>query len=342
MSSMSETIPAARSDGRVGPRRGAGSVPAKRETAASPTYSATTRRGADRPNNEDAFLAGGGEGGNLFAVADGMGGHEAGEVASSVAVEVLDGLGSSGSLAGAVRRADRLISACRDDGEFAGMGTTIVALRLGVVEGSGPAAEVVHVGDSRAYLLRGGRLRKLTEDHSLAAELARGGTITPERAAAHPGRHALTRALGTGTAGVERGVFDARAGDRFVLCSDGLSGVVGESEMLAVLGRVGEPEGAALALVAAATKAGAPDDATAVVVDVGPSRPARRAVTSPEEDGPVGPRPRAGSVAFRRFGRASRFLLALRGCLLPEPADRFGMVRLFAGDRRRDDGEDRA
>lgn len=303
---MPETAPAARA------RREAGSASAKREAAASPTYFAATRRGANRPNNEDALLAGGGEEGNLFAVADGMGGHEAGEVAGSVAVEVLNRLKSSGSLAGAVRRADRLISACRDDGEFAGMGTTLVALRFGEAEGSGLAAEVAHVGDSRAYLLREGRLRRLTEDHSLAAELARGGVITSEQAAAHPRRHVLTRALGAGDARAERKTFDARAGDRFVLCSDGLSGAVGEARMRAVLGREEEPEGAALGLVAAAAGAGATDDATAVVVDVGPRRAAPRAAPSRGESGAAGPRPRVGGVAFRRFGRASRFLLALR------------------------------
>lgn len=289
---MPETVPAARAC------RVAGSAPAKREAA---TYFAATRRGANRPNNEDAFLAGGGEEGNLFAVADGMGGHEAGEVASTVAVEVLDGMESSGSLAGAFRRADRLISACRGDGEFAGMGTTLVALRFGEAEGPGFAAEVSHVGDSRAYLLREGRLSRLTEDHSLAAELARGGIITPEQAAAHPRRHELTRAVGTRDARAERKTFDAREGDRFVLCSDGLYGAVGEAQMRAVLERQEEPEGAALGLLSAA--AGAPDDATAVVVDVGPRR--------------AGPGPRVGGVAFRRFGRASRFLLALRRGHLP-------------------------
>ncbi len=307
---MPETVPAARAC------HGAGSASAK-SAAASPTYFAATQKGANRPNNEDAFLAGGGEEGNLFAVADGMGGHEAGEVAGSVAVEVLDGLESSGSLAGAFRRADRLISACRDDGELAGMGTTLVALRFGEAEGPGLAAEVAHVGDSRAYLLREGRLRRLTEDHSLAAELARGGIITPEQAAAHPRRHVLTRALGAGDARAERKTFDARAGDRFVLCSDGLYGTVGEARMRAILGREGEPEGAALGLVAAATKVGAPDDATAVVVDVRFRRAAPRAAPSRGESGAAGPRPSVRGVAFRRFGRASRFLLALRRGHLP-------------------------
>lgn len=308
---MPETVPAVRAC------RGAGSASAKREAAVSPTYFAATRKGANRPNNEDSFLAGGGEEGVLFAVADGMGGHEAGEIAGSVAVEVLDRLESSGSLAGAFRRADRLISACRDDGEFAGMGTTLVALRFGEAEGPALAAEVAHVGDSRAYLLREGRLRKLTEDHSLAAELARGGVITPEQAAAHPRRHVLTRALGAGDTRVERKTFDARAGDRFVLCSDGLYGAVGEARMRAVLVREEEPEGAALGLVAAAAGAGAPDDATAVVVDAGPRRAASRAAPPRGESGAAGPRPRVGGVAFRKFGRASRFLLALRRGHLP-------------------------
>src|SRR5829696_1421497 len=138
-------------------------------------YSGCTDAGKARPNNEDALLAGTGRDERLFVVADGMGGHDAGEVASFLAVATLERLWRDGSLVGAIRRADRTIFACRNDGEFAGMGTTVVALRFR--EDSthnreaehGLEAEVAHVGDSRAYLLRTGQLRRLTEDHSLAA-----------------------------------------------------------------------------------------------------------------------------------------------------------------------------
>src|SRR5215212_10325837 len=136
-------------------------------------YSGCTNVGKTRPNNEDALVAGTGRDERLFVVADGMGGHEAGEVASFLAIATLQRLWPDGSLVGAIRRADRAIFACRDDREFAGMGTTVVALRFRE-DGShnrdaerGLEAEVAHVGDSRAYLLRTGQLRRLTEDHSV-------------------------------------------------------------------------------------------------------------------------------------------------------------------------------
>src|SRR5918997_3245930 len=150
-------------------------------------YSGCTNAGNARPNNEDALLAGTGRDERLFVVADGMGGHEAGEVASFLAVATLERLWPDGSLVGAIRRADRTIFACRADGEFAGMGTTVVALRFregGSHEravGYGLEAEVAHVSDSRAYLLRAGHLRRLTEDHSLAAELARSEALASTR-----------------------------------------------------------------------------------------------------------------------------------------------------------------
>src|SRR5215212_6078571 len=164
--------------------------------AVLPEYSGCTNAGKARPNNEDALLTGTGRDDRLFVVADGMGGHEAGEVASFLAVATLERLWPDGSLVGAIRRADRTIFACRDDEEFAGMGTTVVALRFregGSHEralGYGLETEIAHVGDSRAYLLRGVRLLQLTEDHSFAAELARSETLTSTRIAA---RNALTR-----------------------------------------------------------------------------------------------------------------------------------------------------
>ena len=229
----------------------------------------TTDVGRIRRNNEDALLAGGGDDPNLFAVADGMGGHKAGEVASFLAVAALKRLKPGHSLAGAIRKVDRTILACRDDGEFAGMGTTVVSVRFREDGTGGLAGEVAHVGDSRAYLLRAGNLRRLTADHSFVADLVRSGAISAEEAAAHPLRNALTRSLGTGTAAVERTTFEAWPGDRVVLCSDGLPDAVSEEEISAALVRhPGDPESAARALVVAALEAGGPDNVTAVVVDL--------------------------------------------------------------------------
>jgi serine/threonine protein phosphatase PrpC len=235
-------------------------------------YSGCTNVGKARPNNEDALLAGTGRDERLFVVADGMGGHEAGEVASFLAVATLEGLWPAGSLVGAIRRADRTIFACRDDGEFAEMGTTVVALRFHE-DGShkrgaehGLEAEVAHVGDSRAYLLRAGHLRRLTEDHSVAAELVRSGALVSTRVAS---RNALTRSLGTGTASVESKTFEAWPGDRVLLCSDGLSDAIAEKEIASVLERFpGDPEKTAHGLVTAALEAGGPDNVTVVVVDL--------------------------------------------------------------------------
>jgi protein phosphatase len=125
------------------------------------------------------------------------------------------------------------------------------------------------VGDSRAYLLRAGNLRRLTADHSFVADLVRRGIISAEGAATHPLRNALTRVLGTGQAAVERATFEAWPGDRVVLCSDGLPDTVSETEISAILGRYpGDPESTARALTAAALEAGGPDNVTVVVVDL--------------------------------------------------------------------------
>src|SRR5215212_10899914 len=253
-------------------------------------YAAYTNVGKARPNNEDALLTGTGRDERLFVVADGMGGHEAGEVASFLAVATLERLWPDGSLVGAIRRANQTIFACRDDGEFAGMGTTVVALRFRE-DGSqncdaehGLEAEVAHVGDSRAYLLRTGQLRRLTEDHSLAAELVRSGGMVSARVA-H--RNALTRSLGTGTASVESTTFEAWPGDRVLLCSDGLSDAIAEKEIAHMLEMCpGDSESAAHGLVEAALEAGGPDNVTVVVVDLkyrgsSSTSPAGARMTSP-------------------------------------------------------------
>ena len=236
-----------------------------------------TDAGKVRRNNEDSLLLGDGADETLFVVADGIGGFEAGEVASSMTVEVLRTLEPGESFGDAIREANRrILAAARDDDKLSGMGTTVVALRFG---GSSrePRAEVSHVGDSRAYLLRGGELSPLTEDHSLVAELVRSGDLTRAQAAQHPQKNLITRALGA-DAEVEADnmILPVEAGDRLLLCSDGLSDMIREDRIREILrDHPGEPEPPARGLVAAALAAGGTDNVTVVVVDVKEQRQPR-------------------------------------------------------------------
>src|SRR3712207_1280395 len=145
-----------------------------------------TDPGKVRKNNEDSLLTGEGRDETLFVVADGIGGFEAGEVASSIAIDVLKDLEPSAPLEDAIREANRrILAASRGDERLTGMGTTVVAMRFGGTQ-TEPLAEISHVGDSRAYLLRGGDLKPVTEDHSLVAELVRSGDLTRAQASEHP------------------------------------------------------------------------------------------------------------------------------------------------------------
>jgi serine/threonine protein phosphatase PrpC len=229
-----------------------------------------THPGKVRNNNEDSLLVGEGRDETLFVVADGIGGFEAGEVASSITIDVLKDIAPSGSLEDAVREANRrILAVAKGDERLSGMGTTVVALRFGGTE-SEPAAEISHVGDSRAYLLRDGELKPITEDHSLVAELVRSGDLTRDEASEHPQKNLITRALGAEEeVEVDTTVLPIRSGDRFILCSDGLSDMVPETRMLDLLTVSPEgPEKAAQALVSAALEAGGTDNVTVVVVDV--------------------------------------------------------------------------
>ena len=229
-----------------------------------------THPGKVRKNNEDSLLVGEGRDETLFVVADGIGGFEAGEVASSITIDVLKDVAPSGSLEDAIREANRrILVASKGDEKLWGMGTTVVAMRFGGTE-SEPVAEISHVGDSRAYLLRGSELRPVTEDHSLVAELVRSGDLTRDEASEHPQRNLITRALGAEEeVEVDTTVLPIRPGDRLILCSDGLSDMVSETRMLDVLLSSPEgPEKAAQALVSAALEAGGADNVSVVVVDV--------------------------------------------------------------------------
>ncbi len=189
-----------------------------------------TDTGLQRRANEDSLLVRS----PLFVVADGMGGAQAGEVASSVAVDTFrdglhDGADPERSLVAQVEQANtRINELSRVNVEHAGMGTTITAVYVGEQEVS-----IAHVGDSRAYCLRDGELLRLTDDHSLVDELIRQGKLTPEEAEEHPQRSVITRALGPeATVEVDIRSFRGRPGDVYLLCSDGLTTMLGEDELL--------------------------------------------------------------------------------------------------------------
>jgi protein phosphatase len=233
-----------------------------------------TDTGQVRTKNEDAALIGD----VVFAVADGMGGHAAGEVASQVAVEAFESSTSTGvddedDVVEAVRAANQaVLDRAEDEPELAGMGTTLTALALvpGPADGSGPGELVIaNVGDSRAYLFRDGDLTQLTRDHSLVEDLVQEGRLSPEEARTHPQRNILTRVLGNDSE-VEPDVFraDPVRGDRYLLCSDGLSNEVDEERTAAVLRRLADPDDAARELVRLANENGGRDNITVVVVDV--------------------------------------------------------------------------
>jgi protein phosphatase len=244
-----------------------------------------TDAGKVRQNNEDALLVGDGEDETLFVVADGIGGFEAGEVASSLAVEVLKELRPDRSFKTAIAEANRrILAAGRTDEKLSGMGTTVVAIRFGGTQRE-PLAEVAHVGDSRAYLVRGGEMNPITEDHSLVAELVRSGDLTRDQAAEHPQKNLITRALGADEdVAVDTTVLPIEAGDRVLLCSDGLSDMVSEARISEILLDAPEdPERAARGLLAAALDAGGNDNITVIVVDVKEQAPPPRRVRRQRE-----------------------------------------------------------
>ncbi|MBV8303258.1 MAG: Stp1/IreP family PP2C-type Ser/Thr phosphatase [Acidimicrobiia bacterium] len=224
--------------------------------------------GLVRAHNEDNYLADE----RLFAVADGVGGHKAGEVASQTAVDTLRRefreLTTDG-LVGAVKTANRTVwDLAEANPEQRGMGTTLTAVAL-VDEGGEERLAVVNVGDSRAYLLQHGELEQLTEDHSLVEQLVREGQLTPEEAQVHPQRSIITRALGLDPeVEVDSWQLTPYRGDRFLLCSDGLTNEVSDDEIASTLRTVSEPEEAARQLVQEARNHGGSDNITCVVVDV--------------------------------------------------------------------------
>lgn len=242
--------------------------------------------GRTRTANEDSFLRD--DKGRVFAVADGMGGHRAGDVASATALETFEHeLDDGATLVDAIVAANAEVFAkAQANPEMRGMGTTVTAVQL-----DDEKALVGHVGDSRAYLLRDGELTQVTEDHSLVEELVREGRLTPEEAAVHPQRSIITRALGVDEAvEVDTYEIDLRPDDRIVVCSDGLTSMMRDEEIAGVLRAHTNPEEAAEKLVLAANRAGGEDNITVLVIDVeGDKRRGRRkALVASEAVVPVG------------------------------------------------------
>ena len=227
--------------------------------------------GRVRSNNQDSFLARDDVG--LWVVADGMGGHRGGEVASQIVCETLDRAFARHTIDGLVEAIESANAAVYEAGsgdpELSGMGTTIVALAL-VDDGEGDEVlAIANVGDSRGYRLVGSELEQLTNDHSLVADLVREGSLSPEEAAVHPQRNILTRVLGVyDDVPIDVLAVVPHNGDRYVLCSDGLFNEVPETGIAAVLRRLSDPKEAARELVRLANEGGGRDNVTVVVVDV--------------------------------------------------------------------------
>jgi serine/threonine protein phosphatase PrpC len=234
------------------------------------TAAARSDVGRRRPANEDTYALAPELG--LFLVADGMGGHRAGQVASGLAARAA--VGTLRSLAGDSRGPSERLRSCvaaangeilassRIKPELAGMGTTVVALLA-----AGDRMALAHVGDSRAYRIRGGEIRRLTEDHTVVNELVRRGEISERAAEAHPHRHVLTKALGVRRA-IEPDLLEMapEPGDVYLLCSDGLTGHLADVEIAALVADAPDLDAAAARLVDLANGRGGDDNITVVLV----------------------------------------------------------------------------
>jgi PPM family protein phosphatase len=229
-------------------------------------YAARTDTGRVRPENEDSAYAGA----RLLAVADGFGGHGRGKPASAAVIGALAALDSGefgddllNALNHAVHDADSALREMRrSDPSLEGMGTTLTALLW-----SGSRLGLVHVGDSRAYVLRDGRLARMTDDHTYVQSLVDEGRLAPGEAASHPERALLLRALQGGGVAADLTLREALPGDRYLLCSDGLSAVVREAAVREALATIADPDEAAAGLIELANDEGGPDNVTCVIAD---------------------------------------------------------------------------
>jgi protein phosphatase len=289
-------------------------------------YAGGTDVGLVRSDNEDAYLVNP----PLLAVADGLGGHLAGEVASSIAVETLlaDAPRSADAkaLARAVRTANAAVIEAADSGRGRfGMGTTLTAAMI-----DGTRIVLAHVGDSRAYLLHFGALAQVTHDHSMVADMVRNGTLTAEEARVHPNRSVITRALGSDpNLLVDTYEIEAAPGDRLLLCSDGLTGMVDDPEIERILSTATSAEEAVDRLIEGARDAGGQDNITVVVAQIGDA--ARHVSHAHREGQPIresGPAPRASSA--RAWGARVLWLLVLLGIVAGATYGAYSYARVQA------------
>jgi PPM family protein phosphatase len=267
-------------------------------------YAIRSDVGLLREGNEDSAYAGP----HLLAIADGMGGHVAGEVASSVTISALTGLDDEvpvdhllDALAAAVATASSTLHEMSvEDPSLEGMGTTLTALLW-----SGTIVGICHIGDSRAYLLRDGDFRQITRDHTLVQSLVDDGRLSPAQAATHPQRSLVMRALQSGTeAEPDLKTIEAADGDRYLLCSDGLSDVVSEETLRETLIRCTDRDQAVGQLIELAIRGGGPDNITCIVADVvdsGTNPPAGQVsvIVGAASNGDGRPRTHADSPAGR-------------------------------------------
>jgi protein phosphatase len=277
-----------------------------------------TDTGRRRLGNEDAYVSKS----PFFAIADGMGGARAGEIAAGLAATALEEgePRSAEEIVKLIEEANRRIwERSLQDPDTAGMGTTLTAA---LVDAEAGTIVIGHVGDSRAYLYRGGALEQLTTDHSLVVELVESGILTPEEAERHPQRSAITRAVGTEpTVQVDAFTVDAEAGDVYLICSDGLTDMLTADELEDILEKTPEPARAAEALVAAANARGGEDNITVVLfemTDAEVSDDDAEAAEGEDTPGPVEPPAEDGPSTLRRHGAgpggrvaAILFLLAI-------------------------------
>jgi serine/threonine protein phosphatase PrpC len=247
--------------------------------------------GRSREVNEDAYLSRD----PLFVVADGMGGHVAGDVASATAIQTIehgwDGSSDPAALTGMIKNANLSVyEKAESDPELRGMGTTCTAILL-----DAGMAHVAHVGDSRAYLFRDGQLTQVTEDHTVVGRMEREGKLTKEEAARHPHRNVITRALGIDSdVEVDAWEFELTEGDRLLICSDGLNGMLEDSNIRQILAEEQDPNTAVRRLVDEANAAGGEDNITVILLDAVPDDhqvpaappppPAAEELAAPRED----------------------------------------------------------
>jgi protein phosphatase len=264
-------------------------------------YAARSDRGLVRGNNEDSVYAGA----RLLALADGMGGHAAGEVASQLMIAALAHLDDDEPGDDLLGKLDAAIADhVEEEPELDGMGTTLTAILF-----AGKKLGLVHIGDSRAYLLRGGELAQITRDDTFVQSLVDEGRITAEQAHTHPQRSLIMRALTGNEIEPTLIMREARAGDRYLLCSDGLSDVVSD-ETIANTMREGTQDECADRLIELALRSGGPDNVTVVVADVidldyGQSHPIVAGAASGQDEDTPPPNTAAGRAAAMRPPRAA-------------------------------------